>query len=109
MVAGKTMMALTPKAESGYSVEEAAAVAQFRELRQLQLRLVEGLTPDEEARYEELRDRERRGELRGLISYTDPLAIGLCGGVRWRHKAWPGVEEAHRGGGHRPDGSNLQA
>jgi len=73
MVAGKTMMALTPKAESEYTVQEATAVAQFREFRDLQTRVVDGLTPEESARYEDLQDLEKRGELRGLISHTDPL------------------------------------
>jgi SSS family solute:Na+ symporter len=75
MVAGKTMMALTPKAESAYTVEEAASVAQFREYRELQRRVAEGLTPSELTRYEELHERAKRGELRGLISYTDPLVF----------------------------------
>jgi SSS family solute:Na+ symporter len=75
MVAGKTMMALTPKAESEYTVEEASAVAQFREFRDLQARAVEGLSPAEMERYEELVEREKLGELRGLVSHTDPLAF----------------------------------
>jgi len=73
MVAGKTMMALTPKAESEYTVEEARAVAQFREYRELQSRVADGLTTAELTRYEELHERAKRGELRGLISHTDPL------------------------------------
>ena len=44
MVAGKTMMALTPKAESQYTAEEAASVAGFREYRALQGRLAVGLS-----------------------------------------------------------------
>jgi SSS family solute:Na+ symporter len=75
MVAGKTMMALTPKAESAYTVAEATAVAQFREYRELQSRVAEGLTLAELERYEELHERAKRGELRGLISYTDPLVF----------------------------------
>jgi SSS family solute:Na+ symporter len=73
MVAGKTMMALTPKAESEYTAEEAASVAAFREFRELQGRVVTGLDEAEQARYEELQDRYERGELRGLISHTNPL------------------------------------
>jgi SSS family solute:Na+ symporter len=75
MVAGKTMMALTPKAESAYTAAEAASVAGFREYRELQSRVAEGLTPAELERYEELHERAKRGELRGLISYTDPLVF----------------------------------
>ncbi|MGD8868337.1 MAG: hypothetical protein PVI01_11920, partial [Gemmatimonadales bacterium] len=73
MVAGKTMMALTPKAESAYTAEEATSVAQFREYRDLQARLAEGLTATELSRYEVLHERAKRGELRGLVSYTNPL------------------------------------
>lgn len=73
MVAGKTMMALTPKAESAYTVEEARAVAQFQEYRDLQARLAHGLTTPEMERFEELQERDKRGELKGLVSYTDPL------------------------------------
>jgi SSS family solute:Na+ symporter len=73
MVAGKTLMALTPKAEAEYSVTEAASVAAFREFRELEGRLTEGLSEAEQARYEELDDRMERGELRGLISHTNPI------------------------------------
>jgi SSS family solute:Na+ symporter len=73
MVAGKTMMALTPKAESAYTAEEAISVAQFREYRELQSRMAEGLTATELSRYDVLRERAKRGELRGLVSYTNPL------------------------------------
>ncbi len=75
MVAGKTMMALTPKAESEYTAEEAASVTAFREFRNLQNRAASGLEPAEQARYEELQDRFDRGELRGLVSHTDPLVF----------------------------------
>ncbi len=78
MVAGKTMMALTPKAESEYTLEEARAVSQFREYRELQDRVAEGLAPAELTRYEELHERAKRGELRGLVSHTDPLAFYIA-------------------------------
>jgi len=75
MVAGKTMMALTPKPESAYTVAEARSVAQFHELRQLESHLAEGLSPQQMARYEDLHDREKKGELRGMISYTNPVVF----------------------------------
>jgi SSS family solute:Na+ symporter len=78
MVAGKTMMALTPKAESAYTADEAAAVAGFREYRELQSRTAEGLTSTELTRYEELHERAKRGELRGLVSYTNPLVFYIA-------------------------------
>jgi len=75
MVAGKTMMALTPKDESAYSAEEAASVAAFQEYRALQGQAAAGLSDAEQVRYEELQNRYERGELRGLISHTDPLVF----------------------------------
>jgi len=73
MVAGKTMMALTPKTQAEFTVDEAASVAAFREYRDLQARLAAGLSDAEQARYDELADRMERGELRGLVSHTNPL------------------------------------
>jgi SSS family solute:Na+ symporter len=78
MVAGKTMMALTPKAESEFTAEEAASVAAFREFRDLQERRATGLSEQELVRYEELQDRFDRGELRGLVSHTDPLLFYIA-------------------------------
>jgi len=75
LVAGKTMMALTPKPESAYTQAQAQSVAQFHELRQLESRLDQGLAPDEMARYEVLHEREKKGELRGMISYTNPMVF----------------------------------
>jgi SSS family solute:Na+ symporter len=78
MVAGKTMMALTPKTEAEFTVEEAASVAAFREYRELQAQVATGLSATEQARYDELGDRMERGELRGLISHTKPLAFYIA-------------------------------
>ncbi|UCG85800.1 MAG: sodium:solute symporter family protein [Gemmatimonadota bacterium] len=78
MVAGKTMMALTPKTEVEYTTEEAASVAAFREFRDLQARVGAGLSETEQDRYEELQDRFERGELRGLISHTNPLLFYIA-------------------------------
>ncbi|MEW6071539.1 MAG: sodium:solute symporter family protein [Planctomycetota bacterium] len=71
MVAGKTMQALTPKPEAEYTAAEAESVALFREYRALRERGVVDLTPAEQTRYEELADREKRGELRSFVSYFD--------------------------------------
>jgi len=78
MVAGKTMMALTPKAEAEFTVAEAASVAAFREYRDLQARVATGLSGADQARYDELDDRMERGELRGLISHTNPLVFYIA-------------------------------
>jgi SSS family solute:Na+ symporter len=71
MVAGKTMMALTPKPESRYTAQERAAVAAFREYRALKDALPQGLTLEEQRRYDELNERAKRGELRSFISYIN--------------------------------------
>ena len=73
MVAAKTMMALTPKPVEMYSQQERTSVEQFKEFQSLKSRLNTGLTPEEMARYEELSDRNKRGELHSFISYTDPV------------------------------------
>jgi solute:Na+ symporter, SSS family len=63
MVAAKTMMALTPKPESGYTLEEKRSVEQFREYNLLRTRRESGaaLAPNEQQRFEELADRLKRG------------------------------------------------
>jgi SSS family solute:Na+ symporter len=77
MVAAKTMMALTPKPESRYTVEERRSVEQFREFNRLRQQAAAGsaLTAGEKARFDELSERFKRGELRAFISYTDPATI----------------------------------
>ncbi len=77
MVAGKTFMALTPKPASAYTVEERRSVEGFKEYQELKGRIDQGLTPEEKNRYEELNERNKRGELKSLISYTDPMAFYL--------------------------------
>jgi SSS family solute:Na+ symporter len=77
MVAAKTMMALTPKAEARYTIEERRSVDQFREYNRLRQRAEIGtaLAPADKERFDELSERYKRGELRAFISYTDPATI----------------------------------
>jgi SSS family solute:Na+ symporter len=77
MVAAKTMMALTPKSEAHYSMEERRSVEQFREFNSLRVRRESGtiLAAPEQLRFDELSDRMKRGELRAFISYTNPAFI----------------------------------
>ena len=77
MVAAKTMMALTPKAEERHSLEERRSVELFREYNSLRARRDSGeaLTAVEQERHAELADRLKRGELRAFISYTNPAVI----------------------------------
>ncbi len=75
MVAGKTTQALTPKPEAEYSLAERESVAQFREFQDLRKQLGSGLTDEQAARYQELNDRNTKGELKSFISHTDPRLI----------------------------------
>jgi SSS family solute:Na+ symporter len=78
MVAAKTMMALTPKPAERYTVEERRAVDLFNEYRALQARSErEELAPAESERLAELGERQKKGELKAFISYTDSVSIYL--------------------------------
>jgi len=81
MVAGKTVEALTPKPAELYSVAETQNVEMFREYQSLKQNLDLGLSATEKARYDELNDRSKKGELRSFISYIDPLVVYLVFGV----------------------------
>lgn len=73
MVAAKTMMAMTPKSLEECSYEERTSIELFREYQDLKSRLGEGLPPQEQVLYEELNEKNKRGELHSFISHTDPL------------------------------------
>ena len=73
MVAAKTMQALTPKDPSQYTVREQAVVNDYREYRELESRLAQGLADEEQARYDELYERQKRGELHSFISHVNPV------------------------------------
>jgi SSS family solute:Na+ symporter len=75
MVAGKTIQALTPKPEASYTAAERQSVDQFFEYQALRKQLDHGLTAEESVRYRELNDRQKKGELRSFISYTNPMTV----------------------------------
>jgi len=77
MVAGKTVQALTPKPLESYSAAERQSVAMFQEYQNLKKNLDAGLTAEAKVRYEELNDRNKHGQLRAFISYTDPMVVYL--------------------------------
>ncbi len=81
MVAAKTLMALTPKPVEKYTLEERASVDLFHEFQALRARDAAELTDGERLRFDELADRDKRGELRSFVSYTDPLGIYLAGAI----------------------------
>ena len=68
MVAGKTFMAVTPKAEVEWSVDERESVLAFREFRELTDRLDAGLPSADRARWEELNERNKLGQLSSIVS-----------------------------------------
>ena len=75
MVAGKTFMAVTPKAEAEWTIDERERVVAFREFRELTDRIETGLTPAERTRWEELNERSKLGQLSSFASHTNPLVF----------------------------------
>jgi SSS family solute:Na+ symporter len=73
MVAAKTMMAMTPKSPKQLTTEERLSVEQFREYQALRNRLNEGLSLQDKTRYDELNEKNKRGELHSFISHTNPV------------------------------------
>lgn len=81
MVAGKTVQALTPKPAENYTATETRSVELFAEYQALKQKFDLGLTEAEKARYDELNDRYKKGELRSFISYIDPLIVYVVYGL----------------------------
>jgi SSS family solute:Na+ symporter len=75
MVAGKTMMALTPKPVEQLTINEAHSVEMFKEYKDLEKKVEQGLTPEEQARYDELNERNKKGELKSFISYVNEVVF----------------------------------
>lgn len=73
MVAGKTMMAMTPKPFEQLTPQQQTNVVEFREYQDLLAQQDEGLDPEEEARYQTLREKDKRGELKSFYSYISPV------------------------------------
>ena len=81
MVAGKTVQALTPKPVENYTAAEKQSVELFSEYQALKQKLDLGLAAQERARYEELNDRYKKGELRSFVSYIEPLIVYFVYGL----------------------------
>lgn len=77
MIAAKTMMAMTPKPLERCTSEQRLSVERFREYRQLQDSLDEGLSQEDRVRYDMLNEMNKRGELHSFVSYTNPLFFYL--------------------------------
>jgi len=81
MVAGKTMMAITPKPAEVLTVEERETVAEFIELQELSTLTLSERTPEQQARWDTLNQKSLRGELKSFYSYTDPVTFYIIYGV----------------------------
>jgi SSS family solute:Na+ symporter len=71
LVAGKTMMAMTPKPIERCTPAERQSIVEFRELRDLRARQPEALTAQDHVRLDELGNMEKKGELRSFVSYVN--------------------------------------
>ncbi|MBN2417263.1 sodium:solute symporter family protein [bacterium] len=77
IAAGKTMMAMTPKSAEECTAAERTSIEEYGEYRDLKARLDMGLTEEETVRYDELNEKNKRGELHSFISHTDPVVFYL--------------------------------
>jgi SSS family solute:Na+ symporter len=73
MAAAKTMMAMTPKSVEQYTPEERQSIEDFKAYRELSSQRDRDLTPDERILYDELHEKNKRGELRSFVSHTNPV------------------------------------
>ncbi len=73
MVAAKTTMAMTPKSLDECTYEERISIEQFREYQGLKSRMDQGLSTEGKARYLELNEKNKRGELHSFISHINPV------------------------------------
>jgi SSS family solute:Na+ symporter len=73
LVAGKTMVAMTPKAIEECTPVERASIQEFGEYQQLESARATGLTDAQRARWDVLRQKSQRGELRSFVSHVNEI------------------------------------
>jgi SSS family solute:Na+ symporter len=73
MVAAKTMVAMTPKSIETCTPAQQRSIAEFKEFQELRKELASGLTVEQQARYEQLNDKNKKGELHSFFSYTSEI------------------------------------
>ncbi len=73
IVAAKTVMAMTPKPFSECTIGEQKSIEEFREFRSLQELKKTGLSEEQNARYVDLVEKNKRGELNSFVSYVKPV------------------------------------
>jgi len=73
LVAAKTLMAMTPKPETSYTVSEKRSIENYRDFRTLSAITKTELTTDQEARLSDLEQLNKKGELSSFVSYVEPI------------------------------------
>ena len=73
MVAAKTMVAMTPKPIEACTPAEQKSISEFTEFQSLRKELAGGLAPEKQLRYEQLSDKNKKGELHSFFSYTNEI------------------------------------
>jgi len=73
MVAAKTMVAMTPKPIEVCTPAEQRSISEYKEFQVLRNELAAGLTSGQQVRYEQLSDKNKKGELHSFFSYTNEI------------------------------------
>ena len=73
IVAGKTMMAMTPKAIEQCTPAERASIVEFEAYTRLEAQRPKGLSETQHVRWDVLRQKQQRGELRSFVSHVQPM------------------------------------
>jgi len=73
MVAGKTMMAMTPKSMEACTPQERQRIEEYREFQALKAHAETELGAEEQQRLAVLTEKSKRGELESFVSYVKPL------------------------------------
>jgi SSS family solute:Na+ symporter len=73
IVAAKTVMAMTPKPFSECTIAEQKSIEGFKEFRTLQEIKKTGLTDEQNRRYLDLSEKNKKGELNSFVSYIRPI------------------------------------
>ncbi|MEW6746351.1 MAG: sodium:solute symporter family protein [Planctomycetota bacterium] len=81
LVAAKMMQAVTVIPDAELSPDQRQIVAAYQEYQELSKRRDAGLSPREEARYQELDNRAKSKKLKAFFSYVDPLVFYLLYGL----------------------------
>jgi SSS family solute:Na+ symporter len=73
LVAAKTLMAMTPKPESEYSISEKRSVENYRDFRSLSALSKDEISIGQKERLTELQNLNKKGDLSSFVSYVEPL------------------------------------